>query len=57
MKKKLKKYCGILVCHMSSLKTLISMSKRKNHYTLFDLSCQFFFLKQNENSMVVDGRI
>ena len=35
----------------------ISMSKRKNHYTLFDLSCQFFFLKQNENSMVVDGRI
>ena len=51
----MKKKSGMLVCHMSSLKTLISMSKKKKYYDLFYLSCQFFFSKKEKNIVVDNG--
>ena len=48
----------MLVCHVSSIKTLRSMSEKKIHYDYFLLALSnYFFFSKNEKNIVVDGRL
>ena len=51
----MKKKSGMLVCHMSSLKTLISMSKKKNIMIFFICLVNFFSQKKRKIQQLTTG--